>query len=147
MRRFVLFVLVFFAVSCAPYETVGPGTYFGFTVGVANVPPPPSVVFVNPPAYVWVPGTSVAVVENSPYDLFQYGSTYYMTSGGYWYRAPRYGGPYAAVDVRTVPRAILTVPGEHWKHPPYAGRSDRDGRDRDDDRDHHDRDHHDRDRN
>lgn len=133
-RHFAWLLLMVFTLSCTPYETVGSGTYLGFTVGVANAPPPPRVVFVERPAYAIVPGTSVYVIENSGYDIFQYGDYYYLSSGGYWYRARSYGGPFLVVDARRVPRAVLTVPSERWKRHPYLQRGERD-RDRDEDRD------------
>jgi hypothetical protein len=120
--------------SCAPYDTVGSNTYFGFSVGISSAPPPPRVVFVERPSVMMVPGTSVYVVQNTSYDVFQYGSFFYMSSGGYWYRSGGYGQSFEACDVRRVPRAVLTVPGNHWKHR-SAGRYDDRGRDRDHDRD------------
>lgn len=135
MRRHTIWLLMLLAVSCAPYDSVGSSTYFGFSIGISNAPPPPQVVFATRPSMVIVPGTSVYAVENSDYDVFQYGSTFYLSSGGYWYQARSYEGPFEVCDVRRVPRAVLTVPGERWKHHPHG---DQVGRwDRDRDRDHY----------
>jgi hypothetical protein len=115
-RHLAWFMLL--ALSCAPYDTVGSSTYFGFSIGIRNAPPPPRVVVVEQPSMVLVPGTSVYVVENSDYDVFQFGGYFYLSSGGYWYRARGYDGPFTVCDVRSVPRTVLTVPAERWKHHP-----------------------------
>jgi hypothetical protein len=108
------------ALSCSPYDT-GSSTYVGFSIGVSNAPPPPRVVFVEPPRFVSVSGTSVLVVQNSSYDVFRYGGYIYLSTGGYWYRARSHGEPFVVCDVRRVPRAVLTVPSQHWKHHPLGG--------------------------
>ena len=93
-------------------------TYFGFQIGIVGAPPPPRVVFYEPPPVFVEPGTRVYVVndDDCDYDVFRYGPCWYMSYGGYWYRAPRYRGPFTVVDVRFVPRPIFYVPGRHWKH-------------------------------
>lgn len=135
MSRLSLSVLMLLALSCTPYESVGSSTYFGFSLGVSSAPPPPRVVLVERPALMVVPSTSVYVIENTGYDVFQYGSFLYLSSGGYWYRSRGYGQPFQVVDVRRVPRAVLTVPGNHWKHRSAYARDDHRGRNRDRDRD------------
>ncbi|MBI1795880.1 MAG: hypothetical protein HYR74_02400 [Candidatus Eisenbacteria bacterium] len=118
MSRHLAWLLILLVLSCAPYETVGTRTYFGFSIGIENAPPPPRVIVVDEPSLVAVPGTSVYVIENSDYDVFRYGTYFYVASGGYWYRASDYNGPYMTCDVRSIPRAVLTVPPERWKHRP-----------------------------
>src|SRR5258706_7245265 len=53
-------------------------------------------------------------------DLFRYGQYWFAYCGGYWYRAREYRGPYLAMDVRKIPRAIPGVPRARWKHHPQA---------------------------
>lgn len=124
MLRLSFCSLMLLVLACAPYETVGSRTYLGFSVGVTNAPPPPRVVFVEEPLLMLVPGTSVYVIENSGYDAFRYGDYVYLSSGGYWYRSRGYAQPFRVVDVRSVPRAVLTVPGDRWKHRTAYGRDD-----------------------
>ncbi|HET6923069.1 MAG TPA: hypothetical protein VFI16_07975 [Anaeromyxobacteraceae bacterium] len=101
--------------ACVPGST----TTVGFTTGGA--PPPPPAVVVEP-AVVSVSGGVYVVSEPSVrYDMFRYGSGWYLYSGGYWYRAPSYRGPFAVVDVRYVPRQVMEVPRRHWKHHPHGG--------------------------
>jgi hypothetical protein len=113
-------VLVLVQICATPLEA-GAGTYLGFTIGVNNAPPPPRVVVVDQPEVVLVPSTSVYVVENSDYDVFRYGGTYYCYNDGYWYRSRSASGTFVTLDVRSVPRAVLNVPSRHWKHHPHGG--------------------------
>ncbi len=137
LRRFVWLVLPLVAVtSCAPALVPGSSTYFGFTVGIEGAPPPPRVEFAQDPDIEQLPGTNVYVVANSDYDLFQCDGGWYMTYGGYWYRAPSYSGPFIAVDVRRVPRQVLRIPPGQWRaqmNGRHRGWDRRDRDDRDDD--------------
>ncbi len=100
-------------------------TSLGLTVSIGNAPPPPVIVIREQPHCVVVPGSTVYVVEEDqdeiPYDMFRYGVFWYVYNNDYWYRARGYRGPFVAVDVRYVPRAIITVPARHWKHHPHGG--------------------------
>jgi hypothetical protein len=111
--------LAVLCVSCAP---TGP-TYFGFEVGVTDAPPPPHFAFHARPRLVVVPGMSVYVVEDAPseYDMFYYGSHWYVCYEGYWYRSRHYDAGYRLVDVRSVPRRVVSVPAKHWRHHPHGG--------------------------
>ena len=97
--------------------------YYGFQIGITNAPPPPRVIYREQPAVMVVPGTTVYVVdpEDNDCDMFRYGSYWYATSGGYWYRAKKYSGPFIVIDARRVPRAIYNVPARHWRHHPHGG--------------------------
>jgi len=72
--------------------------------------PAPVVVFDQEPDVVLVPGTRVYYVDGQPYDLYRYGSYWYICDGGYWYRARNYRGPFATIDVGFVPRSLVSVP-------------------------------------
>ena len=89
----------------------------------SNAPPPPRVVFVEEPEIVVVPGTRVYMVSESGfgYDMFRYGSSWYLYSGGFWYRSSSYRGSFAVIDVRSVPSPIMKVPASRWKHHPHGG--------------------------
>ena len=121
-------VLILSVSACAPgvytYSNNGSGTYMGFLVGVSNAPPPPRVYVRSAPTYVVTVSSGVRVVESPEpdCDMFFYGGTYYLySSSGYWYRCRDYGGNYALVEVRSVPRAVLEVPSAHWRHHPGKG--------------------------
>jgi len=112
---------VFLAIAFAATFHAKAETYFGFSIGVSNAPPPPQIVVADAPQLVAVPSSSVLVVENKGYDVFTYGGSYYCFAGGFWYRSGSVGGPYVVLDVRSVPEPILVVPAPRWKHHPHGG--------------------------
>jgi len=95
-------------------------TYFGFSIGVGNAPPPPRTIVVAQPDLVLMPGTAVYEVENAPYQTFYYGRAYYTFNDGFWYRARSSRGPFFVVDVRSIPTAVLEVPSYRWRHRAYG---------------------------
>jgi len=98
-------------------------SYFGFNIGISNAPPPPRVVYVREPRTYYVPERRVYVVQDDDYDydLFRYGNAWFAYDNGYWYRASARRGRYVAIDVRRVPRSILELPAERWRHHPHGG--------------------------
>ena len=103
-------------------------TYLGFTIGIRSAPPPPRIVYERAPRYVPVEESDVEVVEapDPDCDMFQYQDSFYLYSGGFWYRGSSYDGPFRVIEVRRVPRAVLVVPEDHWRHRPHWDRGDRD---------------------
>ena len=105
-------------------------------VEISNAPPL-RVAWVSQPAYA-VEYHGVYVVDNAAYDadcdIFQYSGEWYAYTGGYWYSAREYDGPYVAIEVSSVPRRIFDVPDRHWRNnsrPDYSNRRYR-NRDTDD---------------
>jgi hypothetical protein len=94
--------------------------YYGFQIGISNAPPPPVVREVREPYCVRATDAMVYVVEDDRFrvdgDAFRYGQYWFVFTGGYWYRARTFRGPYVAMDVRRVPRAVLCVPRSMWWH-------------------------------
>lgn len=94
--------------------------YYGVSVD-RDAPPPPRLAFYERPSYLAAFGGGVYVVDagTSDYDMFQYGSHWYVYTGRYWYRANDYNGPYALIRYESVPDRVLNVPDRHWKrgHP------------------------------
>jgi hypothetical protein len=123
MRRTLLIcsVLAALGTTSAAAET---HTYFGFQITVGNAPPPPRFVHREEPRLVLVPSLDVYVVANDDYDsdVFRYGAFWYVCDGGYWYRARSYRGPYALINVRSVPTPIFYVPRERWRHHEWGPR-------------------------
>lgn len=88
-----------------------------------TVPAPPAVDFSYSPAWQSVPGTNVLMVRPSQrpnYDLFGYGSEYYIYNNGYWYQAEEWDGAYMAIRDTDVPRAVRYVPQREWNNYPTA---------------------------
>jgi len=117
MKRTMMFLVTLLALAVVVPAAAQARTYFGFEIGIGNAPPPPRVVFRAEPRWVMVPQSRVTIIEEDPgYDMFRYGGWYYVCNGGYWYRAHGYRGPFAVVDVRSVPRPVFDVPAERWHH-------------------------------
>lgn len=91
-------------------------------VEVSNARAPLRVAWVSRPAYA-VQYRGVYVVDANAYDadcdIFQFSGVWYAYTGGFWYRASGYRGPYVAISVERVPQRIFEVPTRHWKkgHP------------------------------
>jgi len=76
----------------------------------------PAITFQSPPTVAIIPGTQVSYLRNSDYDMYRYGSDWYMNYNGTWYRGSTYSGPYVSVDATTVPQPITTVPSQYRRH-------------------------------
>lgn len=79
----------------------------------------PALTFYDNPEIVSIPGgRGVYYVRDSDYDIYRYGSAWYMNYNGDWYRASGYRGPFTFVGYRSVPRDVYTVPmvyRRHWR--------------------------------
>jgi hypothetical protein len=86
--------------------------------GSETAPPPPAYHFDHPPQTTMVAGSQVYVVDDRRVsdDVFRYGVFWYVYRGHSWYRGRSWNGPYAGIEPRDVPRAIITVPPGRWKH-------------------------------
>lgn len=117
MKRALLISSLLVTVLAAP-AMAATQMYFGFQIGIASAPPPPRFVFHGAPHLMRVPSSDVFVVSDAGfgYDEFRYGSYWYVSNGGFWYRGASYGGPYVVIDVRQVPSPIFYVPRERWRH-------------------------------
>ena len=127
MRKPIIAAVAVLAIAAVAGVTA-PGhaeTYFGFNIGISNAPPPPRVMFRSAPRVILVPETRAYVIDDSygdpGYDMFQADGYWYVVDDGYWYRARSYRGPYRVIDVRYVPRRVLTVPERRWRHHPHGG--------------------------
>ncbi len=89
----------------------------GFSIFLSNAPPPPRVVFYHEPQFIMVPEDEVYVCDDPDvdYDVFRYGSFFYMYSDGYWYRSRNYGGPFMAIRIDYVPQPIFAVGGYGYR--------------------------------
>jgi hypothetical protein len=86
-----------------------------------SIPGSEAYVFQESPRWVVVPGTRVYAIEGvgPDFDVFRYGSYYYVYRGGNWYRARTWNGRYVLVQERTLPAQFNVVPRQHWRaYPP-----------------------------
>jgi hypothetical protein len=78
----------------------------------------PHLAFVDRPDVVLIPGTRVYYVEDTDYDLYRFGPSWYYYYDGGWYRASDYNGPFYFISYQTVPGPIRVVPvryRHHWR--------------------------------
>ena len=79
------------------------------------------VDFGTTPHWTIIRGTRVEeilVAERPSYDMFRCGGNYYVYDNNQWYSSPRGRGQFILIDDRSVPRALSTVPRQHWRHFP-----------------------------
>ena len=96
-------------------------TWFGFQVGISSGAPPPRPLLWSAEPQVVVINHVAVVDDDCSDDVFRYGTAWYRMQGGWWYRSSTWRGPWASVDVRRVPEAVLVVPAKHWKRHPHGG--------------------------
>ncbi|HEV8128145.1 MAG TPA: hypothetical protein VGQ14_00665 [Candidatus Eisenbacteria bacterium] len=64
-----------------------------------------------------IPDTDVYYIRDaSDYDLYQFEGTWYLNDSGDWYRASSWRGPFARIDVNTIPYEIATVPAGYRRN-------------------------------
>lgn len=105
-------------------STAGAGTSVSINLRIGDPYRGPNLVFAHEPDIVVVPETRVYYVRNCDYDLYRYGSYWYYSYDGGWYRARSHRGPFVYVSYRSVPRAVYTVPVKyrrHWREFPGRG--------------------------
>ena len=85
-----------------------PHAFAGAQINI-NIGPPPIVV-AAPPAVVLIPGSEIYFVPHPEIDVFFYGGYWWSPRGAAWYRAGAYNGPWAVVEHRFVPHAVIGVP-------------------------------------
>lgn len=88
-------------------------------IDMGTAPPPPVVTYRETPETIVVPNTTVHVVKGKKhkFDYFHYGVYWYIHNDGHWYRARKFRGPFTVVEMKYVPRAIITVPAKFWRQP------------------------------
>jgi YXWGXW repeat-containing protein len=89
--------------------------------GASGAPAPPRIYFRTTPTWALVPGTSVRMIRRDQrpgYDMFDYDTTYYVYSNGYWYESDSPTGPFEAIGEGDVPMAIQRVPESEWRDYP-----------------------------
>ena len=120
MRSTRMFTIL--AVALLVFGCAAESTRYSASVEVSNARRPLRVVWVQRPAYEYE-FRGVYVVDSDAYDadcdIFRYSGSWYAYTGGLWYRASAYQGPYVAISVERVPERIFEVPSRHWRkgHP------------------------------
>jgi hypothetical protein len=79
------------------------------------------VGFKTKPHWVGVSGTRVKELHQGhrpDYDMFQYGSSYYVYNNNRWYMSRQWHGDFPVVEDRSVPSELSRVPRDHWRNFP-----------------------------
>jgi len=75
------------------------------------------VDFTERPSMAIIPDTQVYYLrDESQYDLYQYGNTWYLVDDGNWYRAPSWRGPFVGTTMGRVPRMVVSIPAGYRKN-------------------------------
>jgi hypothetical protein len=103
--------------------TMSYGAAQAATAYQVTVPGGVSFQFQSAPSWVAVPeAQGVYVVRDDlrpSTDYFRYQNSYYVYSGGTWYRANTWNGRYVLVSDTSVPRAFYSVKQTRWRaYPP-----------------------------
>jgi hypothetical protein len=93
---FVFAILGLFFAGIIPAKAANVGVNVNFNLGLLPEPP----VFIAPPSL----GFFVAV--GIPYDMFLFGSNYYMYRNDAWYISRGYNGPWGVIEYRRLPRGL-----------------------------------------
>jgi hypothetical protein len=114
----LLLIAAFAASGCAPLG-------MSATMQIRSAPPP-AFEFNAEPRFNYLAHRRVSVIADDGfgYDMFSTGGSYYLYSGGYWYRSQTARGPFVAVEVRRVPRKIFDVDDRdyRWRSHPEGWR-------------------------
>ena len=114
----LLLIAAFAASGCAPL-----GMSASMQIRSA---PPPAVEFNSEPHFNYLEHRRVSVIADDSfgYDMFSAGGSFYLYSGGSWYRSQTARGPFVAIEVRRVPRQIFDVDDQdyHWRSHPQGWR-------------------------
>jgi hypothetical protein len=111
MKRSILIVISLCFVLAVPLVS---SAEVNVSIGI-----PAPFVFAEPPDLVVVPSDDVDVymVPDTP-GLYFYNNWWFRFDDGRWYRARSYNGRWAHIDRHRVPRYVIDVPPDYWRHLP-----------------------------
>jgi hypothetical protein len=92
------------------------------TVNIGT-PAPPVIALPAPPRVIVVPNSPVYYAPDVGANLFVYDKQYYTVQDGHWFRARSHRGPWAFVEIGSVPGPVRAVPVKYYKVPPGHAKS------------------------
>lgn len=112
MKKSVFLIVSLLFVIYTPL--VGAEVDVNISIGI-----PPPLAFTAPPYVVVVPSgpAYVYMVPGMP-GLYFYNSFWYRFHGGHWYWAHTYNGRWGYIERHLVPRFIIDVPPDYYRHLP-----------------------------
>jgi hypothetical protein len=78
----------------------------------------PPLVFAGPPDLVVVPGAAYVYMVPDMAGLYFYGGFWYRIYDGRWYRSRLYSGPWNFMVASRVPRVVVGIPPDYYRHFP-----------------------------
>jgi hypothetical protein len=113
MKQIVLLVVSLFLVLIMPL--VAAAGDVNISIGISA----PPLVFTGPPDVVVVPiGPSYVYMVPDMIGLYFYNGYWYRFYENYWFRSTIYSGPWAYIQTSRVPRVIVNVPPDYFRHMP-----------------------------
>lgn len=94
--------------------------FIGFHLDSRNAPPAPRIVIESEPRVEVVREVQVVNDPRFDDDMFRWHGRWFVCRDGWWYRANTWRGPWVFTDVHRVPRPIIDLPHERWKHRVWA---------------------------
>jgi hypothetical protein len=119
--KLLVVALIFFMSLAIPAFPAAAAVSLDVRIG-----PPQPYRFAAPPQVVVIPGTYVYVVPDIDADIFFFSGYWYRPSGGHWFRATSYNGPWVYCPDPSVPAALVQLPPDYHSAPvgyrriPYA---------------------------
>ena len=109
----IMFLAVFL-LSVIYTPLAGAGVDVNISIGI-----PAPLVFAGPPDVVLVPSgpAYVYMVPGRP-GLYYYNGFWYRFHGAHWYWAHTYDGRWRYIETHLVPRYIINVPSDYYRHFP-----------------------------
>lgn len=89
------------------YYYAPPQVYYDDPLPPQQPVPAPEVRLESAPEFIYSPEIGLFVSMNIPYDIVYDGKSYYIFSGGYWYRGRYFNGPWEMVTVSSMPAKLL----------------------------------------
>jgi hypothetical protein len=118
MRRLPILAACLALLVTMGLETTKASAAVSISLRIGDRYPGPRLAFYERPDVVVIPGTSVYYIDNSDYDLYRYGDSWYYYYDGGWYRSYDYDGPFYFISYQAVPAPIRVVPvryRHHWR--------------------------------
>jgi hypothetical protein len=112
MKKIIfLMVSLLFVISTQPVHA---GVDVNISIGI-----PAPLVFTAPPDVVVVPSgpAYVYMVPGWP-GIYFYNNFWYRFYGGHWYWAHTYDGRWSYIETHLVPRYVIDVPPDYYRHLP-----------------------------
>lgn len=105
MKRTTVILAALALAAIAPAEHGQAEFNVNVNIGIPVVAQP-QVILEEPPEFIFPGSLGFYVAVGVPYDLFLFGSNYYLYRDGGWYLGGSYSGPWVRVEYRQLPPGL-----------------------------------------